>query len=408
MREMKDSGVEWLGEVPAEWDVSAIKYECSIVLGATPDSSNSFFWADSEEGVAWITPADFANGDTIGHGKRDITELGYKSCRTTLVPKGSIVVSTRAPIGKVAYVASPLCTNQGCKTLVLKFGGSYPRYIFYVMQAANEELFQQGRGTTFTELASNSLAAMRIPIPPLDEQHRIADYLDEKCAEIDRAVSAAERSIEKYKLLLSAVIDERFSRYGGRVKLSRISSLITDGDHQAPPRSDTGIPFLVISNISKGKIDFSNTDYVSEKYYESLPISRRAQKGDVLVSVTGSYGIPVVVDVERPFCFQRHIALVRPSVDSDYIRFAMKTSEFSQYCDGVVTGAAQKTLTLGCLRSAPIIDVPSAEVDVLVRDLLAKEAGIDAAIAAKRAIIADLKAYKRSLIYETVTGKREV
>lgn len=147
---------------------------------------------------------------------------------------------------------------------------------------------------------------------------------------------------------------------------------------------------------------------MSEKYYESLPISRRAQKGDVLVSVTGSYGIPVVVDVERPFCFQRHIALVRPSVDPDYIRFAMKTSEFSHYCDGAVTGAAQKTLTLGSLRSAPIIDVPSAEVDVLVRDLLAKEAGIDAAIAAKRAIIADLKAYKRSLIYETVTGKREV
>ena len=396
MREMKDSGVEWLGEVPAEWNF---------------DRFGSFFALRNERvSDEEYIPLSVTMGGVVpqlSHVAKSDDHANRK-----LVCKGDFVINSRSDRRNSCGFASQDGSVSLINTICVPRGEIESRYFGYLFDSSqwSDVFYSWGHGIVADLWTTgwNDMKKILLPVPPLDEQRRIADYLDEKCAEVDRAVSAAEQSIEEYKLLLSAVIDERFSRYGRRVKLSRISSLITDGDHQAPPRSDEGIPFLVISNISKGKIDFSNTDYVSEKYYDSLPISRRAQKGDVLVSVTGSYGIPVVVDVERPFCFQRHIALVRPSVDPDYIRFAMKTSEFSHYCDGVVTGAAQKTLTLGSLRSAPIIDVPSAEVDVLVRNLLAKEAEIDAAIAAKRAIIADLKAYKQSLIYETVTGKREV
>lgn len=380
MREMKDSGVEWLGEVPAGWSVVPVKRVAVLRHGSDPQKDGDVPVYGSGQ-FAFKTCGEFKEGPTVLLGRK-----GTLNCPQYIV-------------GRYWNVDTAFDTVIRSNEMLLK-------YFYYSISSV--DVGDLSTNTAKPSMTQGAWYSVKLPKPPLDEQRRIAGYLDEKCAEIDRAVSAAERSIEEYKLLLSAVIDERFSQYGGRVKLSRISSLITDGDHQAPPRSDVGIPFLVISNISKGKIDFSNTDYVPEKYYESLPISRRAQKGDVLVSVTGSYGIPVVVDVERPFCFQRHIALVRPSVNPDYIRFAMKTTEFSQYCDGVVTGAAQKTLTLGCLRSAPIIDVPSAEVDMLVGDLLAKEVVIDRAIAAKQAIIADLKAYKQSLIYETVTGKREV
>lgn len=95
------------------------------------------------------------------------------------------------------------------------------------------------------------------------------------------------------------------------VRLNTICKSIVDGDHQAPPQTTKGIPFLVISNISKGNLDFSDTRYVSQEYFDSLSNERKAHKYDILFTVTGSYGIPVIVDCERAFCFQRHIALLK-------------------------------------------------------------------------------------------------
>ena len=100
-------------------------------------------------------------------------------------------------------------------------------------------------------------------------------------------------------------------------RLSAISQYISDGDHQPPPQTDTGIPFLVISNVSNGFLDFTNTRYVSPDYYDSIAEYRKPYKGDLLFTVTGSYGIPVLVNENRPFCFQRHIAIIRPIIISN-------------------------------------------------------------------------------------------
>ena len=118
MPEMKDSGIEWIKEIPFDWDISPLKYNYYLIAGATPDSSNMALW---DGNVNWITPADYKTKDIyVSEGARKLSEMGYKSCSTSMVPAGSIIFSKRAPIGSVAISTQELCTNQGCLSLVAK------------------------------------------------------------------------------------------------------------------------------------------------------------------------------------------------------------------------------------------------------------------------------------------------
>lgn len=158
-----------------------------------------------------------------------------------------------------------------------------------------------------------------------------------------------------------------------RVKLRDVCSSIYDGDHNAPPKSEHGVPFITISNIdaNDGAIDFSNTAFVSEEYYESLKVERRPKCNDVLYSVVGSFGIPSLVRNDSKFVFQRHIAILRPSkaIDPAYLYYVLKDPSFFHWADAVAIGAAQRTVTLGQLR-AKEIELPDMETQRHVADVL--------------------------------------
>lgn len=143
-----------------------------------------------------------------------------------------------------------------------------------------------------------------------------------------------------------------------KVKLNDVCSSIYDGDHNAPPKSDTGVPFVTISNIdaADGSIDFSNTAHVPNSYFESLKPGRRPRPGDVLYSVVGSFGIPSLVKDQKPFVFQRHVAILRPNdrIEPEYLYYSMKSRNFYHWADSVAIGAAQRTVTLGQLREKTI------------------------------------------------------
>ena len=136
---------------------------------------------------------------------------------------------------------------------------------------------------------------------------------------------------------------------------------VTDGDHQAPPKSSNGVPFLVISNISTWKIDFTNTCYVPKEYYENINEDRKAKRGDILFSVTGSYGIVVNVKTDQEFCFQRHIGLIKPVIGQEYLSYILMSGYIKGLCDNLATGTAQKTVGLDTLRSFFIPIAPIQE-----------------------------------------------
>ena len=148
------------------------------------------------------------------------------------------------------------------------------------------------------------------------------------------------------------------------MKISQICLSVADGDHQAPPKVSKGIPFITISNInSHNTIDFSNIKYVPTDYYEKLDIKRRPAKGDVLYTVVGSYGIPVYIDFNKNFSFQRHIAILRPNKNiliPKYLFYVLKSTEIFNKANILATGAAQKTITLSSLSNMKV-PVPSLE-----------------------------------------------
>ena len=149
-----------------------------------------------------------------------------------------------------------------------------------------------------------------------------------------------------------------------KVKLAECCSSIADGDHLPPPKAEKGVPFVTISNInSSHQFDFSDTMYVPQEYYDRLDSKRKAQIGDVLYSVVGSFGIPVLIKENIPFVFQRHIGILRPNekILPAFLYYTMLSHDFYAKADAVAIGAAQRTISLSVLRNMEIA-LPPFEV----------------------------------------------
>jgi type I restriction enzyme S subunit len=222
----KDSGVEWLGEIPAGWEVKGLKRVFRVVNGSTPASAEPAFW---DGDIPWVTPEDLGDlrGAVIHETRRSITRDGYQSCGTTLVPAGSLVLSTRAPIGHLALAGVDLCTNQGCRSLVFRRDQSR-EYFFYALVAARPELESLGQGSTFRELAKGMLEDVGLAEPPEPEQRAIAAFLDRETARIDALVAKKERLI--------ALLQEQ--------RTALITRVVTKGLDPTVPMKDSGVEWL--------------------------------------------------------------------------------------------------------------------------------------------------------------------
>ena len=153
-------------------------------------------------------------------------------------------------------------------------------------------------------------------------------------------------------------------------RLSALCKSISDGDHQPPPQVLSGVPFVVISNVSSGKIDLTNTRFVSHDYYKNLYESRIPCRDDILFTVTGSYGIVIPVDTEDAFCFQRHIALLKPlQITTKFLSTWLKTPIVYEQCKHCATGTAQKTVGLNSLKNI-LIPIPPVNEQVRILEQL--------------------------------------
>lgn len=153
--------------------------------------------------------------------------------------------------------------------------------------------------------------------------------------------------------------------------LDQVLQNITDGDHQPPPKTQTGIPLLVIGNVSSGRFDFSNTRFVSREYKDALDDSRRPRTGDLLYTLVGSYGISLLVNTENEFVVQRHIAILRPHAKSPsrFLAHILNSPAVFRQATAVATGTAQKTVPLAGLRRIAIPLPPLAEQTRIVAEV---------------------------------------
>lgn len=288
-----------------------------------------------------------------------------------------------------------------------------------------EQAVQKANRVKMPKINQEELSQILIPIPPLAEQCRIVAKLEEIFPLIDKYAKAytkltdfntrfpeamkksllqyaiqgklveqraeegtaqdlikdiqaekkrliAEKKIKKPKALPPITEEEipfDIPESWEWVRLGEISLSVADGDHQAPPKASDGIPFLVISNVSGGRLDFSNTRFVPKEYFDKLSSERIAELNDILFTVTGSYGIPILVETNRQFCFQRHIALIKSIMITEYLLWALNSPLIKQYCDNVATGTAQKTVGLTSLKNMIIPLPPLAEQHRIVAKL---------------------------------------
>ena len=194
-----------------------------------------------------------------------------------------------------------------------------------------------------------------VPQDPSDEP---AAELLKRIAE-EKAQLVKDKKIKKQKALPPIAEDEKpFELPSGWewCYLQDLFSVVTDGDHQAPPKSDEGIPFLVIGNLNTGHIQFEGCNYVPAQYFDKLDWTRQPSKGDLLYTVTGSYGIPILVTEDVPFCVQRHVAILNSTADTpvEYIQYVLRSKYSFDFATSVATGIAQKTVPLTGLRKMPI------------------------------------------------------
>ena len=224
--EYKDSGVEWLGDIPSGWGVVRVKNQFKVYNGATPRSGVEEYWGGD---IVWVTPSDLSqlSSNTISESSRTITKQGLSSCGTTLVPKDSLILSCRAPIGSLAITKTELCTNQGCKALVPISDIPVELYYYY-FSSINAELNVLGSGSTFLELSTDELVNIALPLPTYSESKLICSFLDYETAKIDTL-------IEKQQRLIELLVEKR---------QAVISHAVTKGLNPDVPMKDSGVEWL--------------------------------------------------------------------------------------------------------------------------------------------------------------------
>ena len=423
MREMKDSRISWINQIPENWNVEPIKYSYRLIAGATPESTNVDFW---DGDIKWITPADFKTKDVfVMGGSRNLTIEGYKSCSTSMLPIGSIVFSKRAPIGTVAITADKLCTNQGCLGLVEKSDRVLNKFYFYVISIYGEVFNLYGSGTTFKEISANTFANIKLPMPPIQEQKHIVNFLDAKCAEIDALTADIQTQIDSLEQYKRSIISEAVTKglnpdvemkdsgnqYWGSIPtnwhLSDIKYLFEIVKRNAGKQG-----YEILSVTQKGiKIkDISNNEgQVAESYANYQFV----YPGDFVMNhmdlLTGWVDCSNLFGVTSP---DYRVFRLRDKNNSlSYYKYIMQTC----YMNRIFYSLGQGVSNLGRWRLQTssfnnfMVPVPPVEVQESIATYLDKKCTeINICIDDKQRQLEVLEEYKKSLIYEYVTGKKEV
>jgi restriction endonuclease S subunit len=203
----------------------------------------------------------------------------------------------------------------------------------------------------------------------LEEQKRVAAILNEQIAAVERARAAAKALPAAY--LRAVFSSPEAQQWPGR-SLRDVTTRITDGTHQPPPFTRQGVPFLFVRNIVGGQIDFSVDNYVSRETYEKLTERCSPERGDVLYSAVGSFGVAVVVETDLPFTFQRHIAHLKLNhgvINPFYLVWYLNSPAGKRQSDSAALGGAQRTVTLKSLGDF-VVPVPNLEVQNRLVDRL--------------------------------------
>ncbi len=407
---------EWPYKLPENWCWTYMKNIAQWGSGGTPSRKIEEYYTGD---IPWIKTGEL-NDDYIFETGEHITQDAVNHSSAKLFPVNTVAIAMYgATIGKVGILGMEAATNQACACAIANPIADF-KYLFYYARSQKTAFIDKGKGGAQPNISQEIIKNHPFPLSPLPEQQRIVDRIESLFARLDEAKEKAQAALDSFEPRKAAILHKAFTgeltekwrkEHGigmeswKNTTLGNQCSSIFDGDHMPPPKSDTGIPFLVISNVNTGHLSFENTRFVPESYYESLSDTRRPELGDVLYTLVGSYGIPVVVDSEQPFCFQRHMALLKPNdIDSKYLWYLLQTKEMYRKATDIATGTAQLTVPIKGLRNMEFKCAGRTEQLEIVRildSLLAKE---QQAKEAAEAVLDQIDLIKKSILSRAFRG----
>ena len=287
-----------------------------IVSGATPKTNV----ADNFGGnIAWLTPADLSgySAKYVSHGARNLTEKGYSSCGTKLMPQGTVLFSSRAPIGYVAIASNPICTNQGFKSIV-PHDDILSEFLYYQLKFLRKSIQDMGSGTTFKEISAKKFATIRVVLPPLPEQKRIVARIEELFSELDNGVDTLKKTKQQLTVYRQSVLKAAFEGIATQCEVCNVKDVCEDikvgiviKPSQYYTTEDHGIRAFRSANVREFQINDADWVYLTKAGHNA---NRRSEihTGDVLVVRSGYPGTACVVTPDFDGCNAIDILIAVP------------------------------------------------------------------------------------------------
>lgn len=415
----KDSGVEWIGEVPSHWEVmkTSLAFH-GIGSGTTPSTSKKEFY-DDNDGYYWLQTGDLNDG-LINDTSKKITKLAISQCNLKFYPIDSIVIAMYgATIGKVGILGIKTATNQACCVLPANKNMNF-KFAFYEFLACKPALLVSAIGGGQPNISQDVIRKQKIAIPPLLEQNIIATYLDKKCSEIDNVISAQQKRIALLQELKQSVITHavtkglnpnvemdateedwinRLPASWGKAKLKYYIHLVNGRAYSQPELLSEGkYKVLRVGNF------FTNDTW----YYSNMELEedKYCNNGDLLYAWSASFG-PYIWNQDKTI-YHYHIWKVcyKECMDKMYVYYLLKA--ITNFKLGDIHGSTLVHITMESMNNS-VIPIPSFDEQKDIATFLDKKcASIDNALTKAQHQVELLQKYKQSLITEVVTGKRKV
>lgn len=430
-RKMKDSGIEWIGEIPEEWSKNKVIRLFDIIgSGTTPKNITSDFPV-----VNWIQSGDIT-GSFMPTCKNVISAnlLSQYSALKVYPAPFIIIAMYGASVGNASISLIDGCVNQAC--CVLSSPSCNLHYAFYVIKSAQSYLVRKAVGGGQPNISQETIKQLWLPLPPLSTQDIIVRNLDATCSKIDDLLTSVHASIEEYKKLKQTVITQAVTKgvrgeremkdsgveWIGEIpaewSITKIKSGVTKiGSGKTPSGgaetyTDSGVIFLRSQNVYDCTLNLESPTYISPEVDATMK-STRVLPDDVLLNITGgSIGrcsiVPKTLGLAN---VNQHVCIIRTNpliFLPKYMQYFWVSTLGHLAIDLYQTGGNREGMSADAIRNTPIPYAPLNEQKEIADYLDAKCAEIDGLIAKKEQLVKELESYKKSLIYEVVTGKREV
>ena len=343
-------------KLPVEWDVATLADVGEIVSGGTPSTTVSEYWNGD---INWISPVDLSGyaGKYIAKGKKSITVLGLQKSSAKLMPKGSVLFSSRAPIGYVAIAADELCTNQGFKSII---PGKiiFNEYLYYFLKFAKKQAEDLASGTTFKEISLTNFAKIQIPLPPLVEQHRIVAKIEKLFSNLDKGIERLKAAQQQLKIYRQSVLKWAFEEIINPLEISteECCSNIVDCLHSTPKFTNNGYYCIDTTCIADSKIILEKMRYVDKDTFIERISRLKPQENDVLFAREGTVGTALLVPKGIEFCLGQRMMMfrLREKILPKYYLFFLQSPNFKNQYKPLIGGTTSPHLNIKDIRKLRI------------------------------------------------------